>query len=44
MIARCKLLLKPEIFTLPRVGTFVMHPGTVLIPQCSRLLLGARPA
>jgi len=27
MIARCKTLLKPEIFQLPAVGTFVMHPG-----------------
>jgi hypothetical protein len=27
VIARCKMLLKPEIFTIPRHGTFVMHPG-----------------
>jgi methionyl-tRNA formyltransferase len=27
MIARCKYILKPEIFELPRAGTFVMHPG-----------------
>ena len=26
-IARCKMILKPSIFQLPRVGTFVMHPG-----------------
>jgi hypothetical protein len=26
-IARCKVILKPEIFQVPRVGTFVMHPG-----------------
>jgi methionyl-tRNA formyltransferase len=26
-IARCKVILKPEIFEMPRVGTFVMHPG-----------------
>jgi methionyl-tRNA formyltransferase len=26
-IARCKMILKPEVFQLPRVGTFVMHPG-----------------
>ena len=26
-IARCKWILKPEIFELPRVGTFVLHPG-----------------
>jgi hypothetical protein len=26
-IARCKVILKREIFELPRVGTFVMHPG-----------------
>jgi folate-dependent phosphoribosylglycinamide formyltransferase PurN len=28
MIARCKFILKPDVFTLPRVGTFVLHPGT----------------
>jgi hypothetical protein len=27
MIARCKQLLKEEVFTLPRHGTFVFHPG-----------------
>jgi len=27
MIARCKTLLKPEVFLLPRLGTYVMHPG-----------------
>src|SRR5262249_24536905 len=27
MIARCKTLLKEEIYSLPRHGTFVMHPG-----------------
>jgi hypothetical protein len=26
-IARCKVILKPEVFELPRVGTFVLHPG-----------------
>ena len=26
-LARCKVILKREIFELPRVGTFVMHPG-----------------
>lgn len=26
-IARCKVLLKREIFDLPRAGTFVLHPG-----------------
>jgi len=26
-IARCKVILKREIFEVPRVGTFVMHPG-----------------
>ena len=26
-IARCKVILTPEVFGLPRVGTFVMHPG-----------------
>lgn len=26
-IARCKRLLKPEIFGIPRLGTFVLHPG-----------------
>jgi formyl transferase-like protein len=27
MIARCKVILKEDIFTIPRRGTFVMHPG-----------------
>jgi folate-dependent phosphoribosylglycinamide formyltransferase PurN len=27
MIARCKTLLKPEIFDLPRHGTYALHPG-----------------
>jgi folate-dependent phosphoribosylglycinamide formyltransferase PurN len=27
MIARCKVLLRPEIFNLPRHGTFALHPG-----------------
>lgn len=27
MIARCKVLLRPEIFELPTHGTFVLHPG-----------------
>lgn len=26
-IARCKFLLKKSVFSLPSVGTFVMHPG-----------------
>src|SRR5262249_19220249 len=26
-IARCKMLLRPEIFSIPRLGTFVLHPG-----------------
>jgi hypothetical protein len=26
-VARCKMILKPAIFEIPRVGTFVMHPG-----------------
>ncbi|MGZ3787727.1 MAG: polysaccharide deacetylase family protein [Bacteriovorax sp.] len=26
-IARCKVILKPRIFELPKHGTFVMHPG-----------------
>jgi len=26
-IARCKVILKPEIFQIPRAGTFVLHPG-----------------
>jgi folate-dependent phosphoribosylglycinamide formyltransferase PurN len=27
MIARCKTILSERIFTIPRIGTFVMHPG-----------------
>lgn len=27
MIARCKFILKPEIFSIPKTGTFVLHPG-----------------
>lgn len=27
IVARCKTLLKEEIFSIPRLGTFVMHPG-----------------
>jgi hypothetical protein len=27
VIARCKTLLKPAVFTIPTAGTFVMHPG-----------------
>lgn len=27
MVARCKMLLKPDVFGIPRLGTFVMHPG-----------------
>lgn len=27
VIARCKVILKREIFEVPRVGTFVLHPG-----------------
>lgn len=27
VIARCKTLLAERIFTLPRIGTFVLHPG-----------------
>jgi hypothetical protein len=27
MIARCKRILKERIFTIPRIGTFVLHPG-----------------
>ncbi len=26
-VARCKYLLKQEVFDIPRLGTFVMHPG-----------------
>jgi hypothetical protein len=31
MIARCKLLLRRRIFTIPARGTFVLHPG--ICPQ-----------
>ncbi len=27
MIARCKTILAERIFTIPRMGTYVMHPG-----------------
>jgi hypothetical protein len=27
VVARCKTLLKEEIFTIPRLGTYVLHPG-----------------
>src|SRR5919204_6370588 len=27
VIARCKTLLRPEIFDLPGLGTYVVHPG-----------------
>ena len=27
IIARCKVILNKRIFTLPSIGTFVMHPG-----------------
>ena len=27
MVARCKTLLAERVFTIPSVGTFVMHPG-----------------
>ena len=27
MLARCKFILRPEIFTIPRAGTWVLHPG-----------------
>lgn len=27
MLARCKTLLKPAVFSLPRGGTYVLHPG-----------------
>jgi folate-dependent phosphoribosylglycinamide formyltransferase PurN len=27
IIARCKFILKPEIFSLARVGAFALHPG-----------------
>jgi Formyl transferase len=27
MLARCKTILKEQLFTIPKQGTFVMHPG-----------------
>lgn len=27
MLARCKSILRPEVFTIPRTGTWVLHPG-----------------
>jgi folate-dependent phosphoribosylglycinamide formyltransferase PurN len=27
MVARCKRLLSPSVFEIPRAGTFVLHPG-----------------
>jgi hypothetical protein len=27
VIARCKFIIKEQVFTIPSVGTFVMHPG-----------------
>lgn len=27
VIARCKALLKEQVFSIPRLGTYVMHPG-----------------
>jgi folate-dependent phosphoribosylglycinamide formyltransferase PurN len=27
VIARCKQLLKPQVFNIPTLGTYVMHPG-----------------
>jgi methionyl-tRNA formyltransferase len=27
VLARCKFLLKPEVFNVPKHGTFVLHPG-----------------
>jgi methionyl-tRNA formyltransferase len=27
MVARCKTILRQEIYSAPRAGTFVMHPG-----------------
>ena len=27
VVARCKLLLRKDIFEIPRAGTFVLHPG-----------------
>jgi hypothetical protein len=27
IVARCKFILRPEVFTLARAGTFALHPG-----------------
>jgi folate-dependent phosphoribosylglycinamide formyltransferase PurN len=27
MLARCKFILRPEVFNIPKAGTFVLHPG-----------------
>ena len=27
IVARCKTLLKEQVFSIPRLGTFVLHPG-----------------
>lgn len=27
MLVRCKFILKPEVFNIPRRGSFVLHPG-----------------
>jgi folate-dependent phosphoribosylglycinamide formyltransferase PurN len=29
VLARCKTILQPRVFSIPRRGTFVMHPGIV---------------
>jgi hypothetical protein len=31
VVARCKTLLKEQVFTIPQLGTYVMHPG--ICPQ-----------
>jgi methionyl-tRNA formyltransferase len=31
MVARCKRILKERVFSIPRLGTFVLHPG--ICPQ-----------
>ena len=41
VIARCKTILKEQVFTIPRLGTFVMLRGSVRIPKRPRMLLGA---
>ena len=38
MIARCRVLLASEIFSIPPLGTFVMHPVTT--PELTWLFLG----